>query len=126
MSKIAQNKNVNQDTLATIKKQLEEKRQQLLEDLQDISDKNNRVKFPDYGDKTDDNVQEIGEYSTNLATDKVLESSLRDIEAALQRIEDGTYGACKYCGEPIDEKRLLARPVASACIKCKTRLQNSK
>ena len=42
----------------------------------------------------------------------------------LKRIEDGTYGKCKYCGEDIAVKRLKARPVASACVACKTKLQS--
>lgn len=40
---------------------------------------------------------------------------------ALERMAEGTYGMCESCGEPIGYKRLLARPVASLCIDCKTR-----
>lgn len=116
-------------TVEEIKQGLLKRKEQINKDLADISDASEsgntkKVKFPDFGDKTDENAQEIGEYSTNLATDKVLESSLRDIDNALKRIEDNAYGICKYCKKPIGEKRLLARPVASACIKCKTKLQS--
>ena len=38
------------------------------------------------------------------------------IEAALKRIQDGTYGFCEDTGEPIGLKRLIARPVATVCI----------
>ena len=38
------------------------------------------------------------------------------IEAALKRIQDGTYGFCEDTGEPIGLKRLIARPVATLCI----------
>lgn len=44
---------------------------------------------------------------------------LRKIEKALGKIEDGTYGTCENCGEPISLKRLEARPVAELCITCK-------
>lgn len=44
---------------------------------------------------------------------------LKKIEEALLRIEDGTFGICKECGEEIDENRLRARPVATLCISCK-------
>ncbi len=44
---------------------------------------------------------------------------LRQIEDALRRIEEGTYGYCKECGEPIEEGRLLAKPFATLCISCK-------
>lgn len=115
---------LREETLQKIKKELISRRDQILEDMKDIGSKDGGVKFPEYGDKIDENAQEIGEYTTNLATDKVLEATLRDIENALARIEAGEYGICKYCKQPISVKRLEARPVASACIECKTKLQN--
>jgi DnaK suppressor protein len=44
---------------------------------------------------------------------------LQAIEAALRRIEDGTYGVCRECGEQIAEARLNAIPWTRACISCK-------
>jgi DnaK suppressor protein len=41
---------------------------------------------------------------------------LREIDAALQRIEDGTYGVCEGCGKPIEEERLEAIPWTRLCI----------
>jgi len=41
------------------------------------------------------------------------------IREALERIEEGTFGICERCGEPILEKRLEARPVTTLCINCK-------
>jgi RNA polymerase-binding transcription factor len=46
---------------------------------------------------------------------------LAEVDQALQRVEDGTYGACESCGRPIDPARLEARPVARTCITCATR-----
>ena len=43
---------------------------------------------------------------------------LAEVEAALGRLRDGTYGACETCGRPIAPARLEARPVARACITC--------
>jgi DnaK suppressor protein len=42
------------------------------------------------------------------------------IREALSRIEDGTYGVCEECEEEISEQRLMARPVTTLCIECKT------
>jgi DnaK suppressor protein len=112
-----------------IKKDLLAKKKQVEEDLKSFTKKDDHekdehhAKFPNYGDKSDENVQEIDEYTTNIATEKVLESTLRDINNALDRISKGTYGICKYCKKDIGEKRLLARPVANTCISCKTKLQ---
>jgi DnaK suppressor protein len=45
---------------------------------------------------------------------------IRQIEAALQRISDGTYGTCAKCGETIDPRRLKALPTSATCISCST------
>ena len=42
--------------------------------------------------------------------------TLAQIQHALERIADGTYGTCERCGEPISRERLLARPAATLCI----------
>jgi RNA polymerase-binding transcription factor len=44
---------------------------------------------------------------------------LEEIDAALTRIDDGTYGRCARCGKPIGEGRLEAVPYATKCIACK-------
>ena len=48
------------------------------------------------------------------------------IQAALERIEDGSYGICERCGEEIAVGRLLARPVAALCITCKSELERAE
>ena len=112
-------------------KVLIERRNKILEELNAFTQNDNhdkdehKSKFPQYGDKSDENAMEISEYTTNIATEKVLEDTLRDINATLKRIEENTYGICKYCRKEIGEKRMLARPVASTCIECKTKLQKT-
>ncbi len=46
-------------------------------------------------------------------------SLLFKIEKALSKIEDGSFGRCDACSEPIGQKRLKARPFATLCIDCK-------
>jgi len=46
------------------------------------------------------------------------EHVLGDIDVALKRVEDGTYGMCSNCGRQIAEERLEARPWATLCIEC--------
>ncbi len=126
---MSKDETLTKDDIKKIKDELFARRKQILEDLEEIVEqqdgkKGTKVKFPEYGDKSDENAQEIGEYTTNLATDKVLEGTLRDIVSTLERIEDGNYGVCKYCKKGISKKRMLARPVASACVECKTKLQS--
>jgi DnaK suppressor protein len=46
------------------------------------------------------------------------EHLLAEVEAALERIEAGTFGACRDCGQPIRKERLAAVPYTSRCLKC--------
>ena len=48
---------------------------------------------------------------------------LRQVRAAIQRIEDGSYGICMQCGKPIPPKRLEAVPWASCCVPCQEELE---
>lgn len=48
---------------------------------------------------------------------------LIEVQDALKRIEDGTYGRCIVCGQPIPEKRLEAIPWAARCVKDEERLE---
>lgn len=75
--------------------------------------------FPDYGDKEDENAAEVADYVVNLSLEENLEKTLRDANLALEKLEKGEYGICKYCKNPIEEKRLLARPTSSSCMSCK-------
>jgi len=77
------------------------------------------AEFPNLGDKEDENASEVEQYSTNLTLERTLEASLKDVKKALERIKDGTYGTCRYCGKDIGEKRLMARPTSTSCIECK-------
>ena len=45
-------------------------------------------------------------------------TEIHQIEAAIKRISEGTYGTCAKCGEPIDPRRLKALPTAAMCISC--------
>lgn len=49
--------------------------------------------------------------------------TLAKIEAALDRIEDGSYGLCEECGAKIPKQRLLAVPYAVMCVKCASRTE---
>ena len=50
---------------------------------------------------------------------------LRDIDAALKRIADGSYGQCDECGIEIDPARLKAQPAALRCVECQTQFEKT-
>jgi len=49
---------------------------------------------------------------------------LREVEGALERLRDGTYGTCMECGMPVSRKRLEALPWARFCVTCQERHQS--
>jgi DnaK suppressor protein len=51
---------------------------------------------------------------------------IRKIQAALQRMDDGSYGVCDDCGEEIGVPRLKARPVTKLCINCKSKQEEDE
>ena len=52
------------------------------------------------------------EYESELAQEQSLELRLKDVNGALQHIDQNIYGLCKTCGKPISEDRLRANPAA--------------
>ena len=56
--------------------------------------------------------------SQQLAIADLLDRSVGEVDAALQRLGDGTYGVCECCGRPIPADRLQARPEARNCVEC--------
>ena len=50
---------------------------------------------------------------------------MAQVEAALHRIEDGSYGECTDCGEPISSQRLLVLPAAQRCARCQTAYEHA-
>ena len=108
---------MDQKALNKFKKLLLEEKQNILnasrKDMDDL-----KLSTDDMADETDHAVSEL---SQNLAF------SLRDrermllamIDAALERIDSGTFGACESCDDPIETKRLEARPMTTLCFSCK-------
>lgn len=77
------------------------------------------TQFDELGTDKEDNATEMEEYSDNLAVETSLEGQLKDINDALEKMKNGTYGICENCKEEIDTERLKVYPEAKACIKCK-------
>jgi len=52
-------------------------------------------------------------------------ATLQEIDAALERLDQGIFGICEECGEPIAERRLRLMPHAALCIKCQAQEEKS-
>ncbi len=109
--------------LEYFKQRLLDEKTRLLQELKDFGQESStqpghfEAAYPESGSNSeDDNALEISEYADELSIETRLEAELKDVEKALEAIERGGYGICKYCHKPIDEKRMEARPASSSCI----------
>lgn len=74
------------------------------------------TKFEDIGPDADENASEVEMYADNIALEDNLEQQLAQVNAALARIEGGTYGICVKTGKEISEDRLRAYPAAETAL----------
>jgi len=82
-----------------------------------LAQSSTRVEVDTDGDETDEIQANILIGLNNQLNSRNLEK-LAQIDTALKRIEDGDYGLCQDCAEPINEKRLLSNPHFQICIAC--------
>lgn len=104
-------------------------RELLLEERQRVTDALDFLHVENASSQVDE-VPETGDADTATVTfDREMDLTLEDnsshvlaeIDAALARIEAGTYGTCESCGGQISEERLEAMPYATLCIECRRR-----
>lgn len=110
-------------TLVRFKKTLLEEKQRLLNNSKNAL-KNELVLSPDdLPDETDLAASELTQNIIFKLRDRERQL-LSKIDQALQRMEEGTFGICEDCEEPIEPRRLEARPVSTLCIACKEKQEH--
>jgi RNA polymerase-binding transcription factor DksA len=70
-----------------------------------------------------DQGTELADFERETAVIEAAQGERGEIEAALARIENGTYGRCVDCGRPIPDERLEARPEAARCLEDQARFE---
>jgi DnaK suppressor protein len=109
---------LSEDVVKDLRQELEQQRAKITNDNKKALD-NLRVDQDRGGrDSVDESNEEVDKATTLRLSDRN-RKYLTKINTALERIEDGVYGYCVECEEPIPEKRLKARPAAIFCIDCK-------
>ena len=108
--------------LTVMRKRLEEKQAEI---QQHIATLTGSPMPPEDAIQASDGVLEPEEEAVDLEETDVEQAILdnekallAEVQQALARIENGTYGICTNCGQPIPEKRLEAIPWASLCVTC--------
>jgi RNA polymerase-binding transcription factor DksA len=73
-------------------------------------------KFEEIGGSPDDTTQEFEAFEEKQALLRSAQRDMKDLKASLKRIDEGKYGVCSVCGEPIEKGRLEAYPAATTCV----------
>lgn len=68
---------------------------------------------------------ELFEREKDLSILEQVDARLDLVEQALRRLDDGTYGTCEFCGEPIGAERLEALPAATLCVRDQARAERA-
>lgn len=117
---------MDKKALDHLKKKLLERKKKIEEELASIARKDEKLRgdydtrFPDFGthQSPDESALEVAAYESALPIEYALELRLANTNKALKKIEEGIYGICENCREPIDPKRLDIMPEAKLCLKC--------
>jgi DnaK suppressor protein len=96
----------------TLRASLEEERTQLRTQLAEFEDDGDLS----YDENFADSAQVAGQQGANRALSGQLSENLVEVERALAKMDDGTYGRCERCGKEIAEARLEAMPATRFCI----------
>ena len=103
-----------------LRRRLETERESLLEELKTtalVADRRERGPYCEYGEL----ATEIVEVEKGLILEKRVRDQLAEVQHALDKFDQGTYGLCDICGQPIEPARLEALPHANLCLSCKAR-----
>ena len=76
--------------------------------------------------KREEEATESFELEKRIALEKRTRDLLAEVEHTLHKFDQGTYGLCDSCGQPIDPARLEALPQASLCLSCKAKNAKGK
>ena len=123
---------LRQGYIVASKKRIEELKTVLLtrkslleENIKDNIDNISKLNSCDCKDDLDFAEASSDSFTVGLLIDKQ-KQELKEIEEALKNIEDGTYGICEMCDEPIAVGRLKAKPFAKFCTDCREIHENNK
>jgi DnaK suppressor protein len=95
-----------------------------LASLRDESQKDAMEELSSYDQHQADVATETFDREKDLTILDNIEGELADVEHALQRLDDGTYGTCEACGQPIDDARLEAMPATRFCVADQARAEH--
>lgn len=116
---------MNKNLIENLKEKLVKEKHELEKELESFATEDKNIKYnwdARYPNRENGNMEEEAdetqEYDNLLSLEHSLESKLKDVNLALEKIEKGTYGKCEKCNKEIEEERLMAYPEARLCMGC--------
>lgn len=107
-----------------IRKRLEEERSSLIGDIDSLDvEHQSQEDSAGISNHAADEATEVFTRERDLTLRENSNDMLEQVEAALQRLDDGTYGTCARCGKQINPERLEALPSAAYCITCQAEIE---
>jgi RNA polymerase-binding transcription factor DksA len=104
------------------KRELLEERVQLREQLEHLEAA--EYESIGYSNHMADDATDAFEQAVGVALRRKVEATLEEVERALTKFENGTYGLCEACGTRIDRARLEVLPHAQCCLDCQSRQEH--
>ena len=104
--------------MSDIATELRSRRAQLAAELERLTEPPAEGAAVSFGKRVGDGTAEAVERLATTATARSLSASIADIDRALDKIEEGSYGTCDDCGRPIAPARLEALPATPFCVDC--------
>ena len=102
----------------TIARSLTARRAHLQADLDRLTQPPEQGTSVGFGKRIGDGTTEAVERLATTATARSIAGSIKDIDKALGKLEEGTYGTCDSCGGAIGDERLKALPASALCVSC--------
>ena len=97
---------------------LRDRRRALTAELERLTEPPAEGASVSFGKRVGDGTTEAVERLSTTATARSIAASIGDIDQALAKIDDGSYGICDSCGRPIGAARLEALPASVLCVDC--------
>jgi DnaK suppressor protein len=118
--------------MKTLRTRLEARKSEIQDAVSSMSDEIRSIGI-DQGDENGSLGNHIADDGSNVTEaerivtiSEDLQYILAQVDAALERMEEGTYGVCQSCGRPIGEERLEAFPYVAYCIECQSRIEREQ
>jgi DnaK suppressor protein len=107
--------------LEEVRTLLQARQRQLADELAELTKPPEAGSNLSFGKRIGEGTTEAVERYSSTAAARSIAAALAEVDRALEKVDDGTYGLCDDCGQAISSERLEAMPSATLCVTCRAR-----